>query len=523
MSKPKNHVPLLGSERAPLPGARVAGRLDPNERITVTVVLHPRLSRQDSSIESEFGARPPRSRRYLTREELGAAYGASREDLKKVEEFAQEYALDVVEESPAKRSVVLSGSIAQFSRAFNVKLVRYRHPNGIHRGHSGPIYLPAGVATVVQAVLGLDNRPQAKSHVRLKKRAAAGGVTYSPPQVAQLYDFPSGPDGAGQSVAIVEFGGGFAPRDLQAYFSGLGIPIPGVLSISVDGAGNSPTGDANGPDAEVMLDIEVVGSIAPKARIYVYFAPNTDAGFVDAVSSAVHDSQRKPSVVSISWGDAEVKWTKQAIQALSAVFQDAAMLGVTICAASGDGGSSDGVGGGLAHVDFPASSPYVLGCGGTRLESDGETITSEVAWNDQPSGGASGGGVSDVFPPPHWQGGAKVPPSVNPGGRVGRGVPDVSGNADPLTGYLVRVDGKQFTIGGTSAVAPLWAGLIALANQRLGKPAGYLNPLLYGLPASADDLRDIRSGNNGAYSAGPGWDACTGLGSPDGTKLAALL
>jgi kumamolisin len=521
--RPKNRVPLLGSERPPLPGARAAGRLDENERITVTVVLRPLRSRQGSSIETEFGSRPPRNRRYLTREELEAAYGASGEDLTKVEAFAKEYALEVVEESPARRSVVLSGSIAQLSRAFSVKLVRYKHPNGIHRGHSGPIYLPAGLAAVVQAVLGLDNRPQAKSHFRLKRRAAKGGVTYSPPQVAQLYDFPSGLDGAGQSVAIVEFGGGFAALDLKAYFSGLGIPMPSVLSVSVDGSGNSPTGDTNGPDAEVMLDIEVIGSIAPKAQICVYFAPNTDAGFVDALSSAVHDARHRPSVVSISWGDAEVKWTKQAVQAMTAVLQDAAMLGITICAASGDGGSSDGVSGGLAHVDFPASSPYVLGCGGTRLESDGETITSEVAWNDQPSGGATGGGVSEVFPLPDWQSGAKVPPSINPERQVGRGVPDVSGNADPQTGYLVRVDGKQLTIGGTSAVAPLWAGLIALANQRLGKPTGYLNPLLYGLPTTADDLHDIRSGDNGAYSAGPGWDACTGLGTPDGTKLAALL
>ncbi len=507
-----------------MPGARVSGRLDPNERIAVTVVLRPRQTRRGSLIESEFGARPPRGRRYLTREEFEASYGASSEDLANVEAFAKEHSLDVVEESPAKRSVILSGSIAQLGRAFSVKLVRYKHPKGVHRGHSGPIFLPVGLAPAVQAVLGLDTRPQAKSHFRLlKKRAAPGGVTYAPPQVGQLYDFPSGLDGSGQSVAIVEFGGGFATKDLEAYFSGLGLPAPSVLSISVDGSGNAPTGDPNGPDAEVMLDIEVVGSVAPKARIYVYFAPNTDAGFVDAVSTAVHDSQHKPSVVSISWGGAEAKWTKQGMNALDAVFQDAAMLGVTICAASGDGGSSDGVGDRLAHVDFPASSPYALGCGGTRLESDGEAITSEVAWNDQPSGGATGGGVSDVFPLPDWQRGAKVPPSVNPGGRVGRGVPDVSGDADPSTGYLVRADGKQFAIGGTSAVAPLWTALIALANQKLGKPAGYLNPMLYGLPATADDLHDIKSGDNGAYSAGPGWDACTGLGSPDGTRLASLL
>jgi kumamolisin len=522
MPKPKNRVPLLGSERAPLPGARVSGRLDPDERVSVTVIIHARHLPQDSTV-SEFGAPLPQRRPYLTREEFDAAYGASREDLAKVEAFAQEYALDVVEEDPARRTVVLSGTIAQLCRAFDVKLVRYKHPKGIYRGRSGPIYLPAALAPVVQAVLGLDERPQAKSHFRiLRERAAAGGASHTPPQVAELYDYPSGLDGEGQSVAIIELGGGYTTKDLTAYFSGLGIPLPSVLSISVDGSSNSPTGDPNGSDAEVMLDIEVIGSIAPKAEIYVYFAPNTDAGFVDAVSSAVHDSQHKPSVVSISWGDAEVNWTTQGMQALNDAFQEAAMLGVTICAASGDGGSSDGVTDGLAHVDFPASSQYVLGCGGTRLVSSGKTIKSEVAWNDQPTGGATGGGVSDVFPLPAWQSNAKVPPSANPGAHVGRGVPDVSGDAAPSTGYAIRVDGKKITIGGTSAVAPLWTGLIALINQKLGMPAGYLNPLLYGLPDSGE-LRDITSGNNGAYSTGPGWDPCTGLGSPDGTELAALL
>jgi kumamolisin len=508
----------------PLPGARVSGRLDPNERINVTVIIHPRQPKGDSSIVSEFGTRPPQRRSYLTREEFDVTFGASREDLAKVEAFAQEFALDVVEESPARRSVVLSGTAAQLGLAFNVKLVRSSHPRGIYRARSGPIYLPVGLAPIVQAVLGLDDRPQAKSHVRfLNKRAAVGGITYTPPQLAQLYDYPSGLDGTGQSVAIIELGGGYTTQDLKAYFSGLGIPAPSVLSISVDGSSNSPTGDPNGPDAEVMLDIEVIGSIAPKAQIYVYFAPNTDAGFVDAVSSAVHDSQHKPSVVSISWGDAEARWTKQGMQALDNALQEAAMLGVTICAASGDSGSSDGVNDGLAHVDFPASSQYALGCGGTRLDATGKTIKSEVTWNEQPTGGATGGGVSDVFPLPSWQSSAKVPPSVNPGGRIGRGLPDVSGDADPSTGYLVRVDGKQFTIGGTSAVSPLWTGLIALTNQRLGKPVGYLNPLLYGLPAASGEMHDIKSGSNGAYSAGPGWDPCTGLGSPDGAKLAALL
>jgi kumamolisin len=348
------------------------------------------------------------------------------------------------------------------------------------------------------------------------------GVSYTPPQVAGLYDFPSGLDGSGQSVGIIELGGGYSPSDIQTYCSNLGIAPPTITSVPVDGASNSPTGDPNGPDGEVLLDIEVVGTIAPKAQVFVYFAPNTDAGFVDAVNAAVHGPQEKPSVLSISWGSAESEWTSQGMQALDQAFQDASALGVTVCAASGDGGSSDGVSDGLAHVDFPASSEYVVGCGGTQLDASGGVVTSQVTWDDLPSGGATGGGVSDVFPLPSWQTGAGVPPSANPGGRIGRGVPDVSGDADPQTGYDIEVDGESAVVGGTSAVAPLLTGLLALINQAMGKPAGYINPLVYGKGASSA-FRDVVSGNNGAYDAGPGWDACTGWGSPDGARLLGVL
>jgi len=400
--------------------------------------------------------------------------------------------------------------------------MRYVHPErGEYRGRVGPVYLSAELAPLGTAVLGLDNRPQARTRFRIRP-AAAPGISYEPPQVGRLYDFPSAEDGSGQTLGILELGGGFSAKDIQAYFSSLGIATPEVTAVSVDGASNSPTGDPNGPDAEVLLDIEVAGANAPKAQVLVYFAPNTDAGFVDAVEAALHGPQGKPSIISISWGSAESEWTSQGIQALDQAFQDAAALGVTVCAASGDGGSSDGVTDGLAHVDYPASSQYVLGCGGTRLNAAGGKITSQVVWDDLPNGGATGGGVSDVFPLPTWQAGAGVPPSANRGRRVGRGVPDVSGDADPQTGYSVLVDGQEITVGGTSAVAPLWTGLLALVNQGIGKPVGYINPLLY-QKASAAAFYDVVSGTNGAYDAGPGWDACTGWGSPDGAKLLGVL
>jgi kumamolisin len=341
--------------------------------------------------------------------------------------------------------------------------------------------------------------------------------------VAALYNFPAGLTGKGQTIAIVELGGGYDTSDLQTYFSNLGVTAPKVSSVSVDGGNNSPGSDA---DPEVMLDIEVAGSIAYGASIVVYFASNTDQGFIDAISDAVHDQTNKPSVISISWGAPEDSWTQQSRTAMNSALEDAAALGVTVTVASGDNGSSDGQSDGQLHTDFPASSPYSLACGGTTLVGSGNTISSETVWNEVANNeGATGGGVSAVFALPTYQSSAGVPNQPQTG-FAGRGTPDVSGNADPSTGYQIRFGGQDQVIGGTSAVAPLWAALTALLNEKLGTAVGFLNPKLYALNEMG--LHDISSGNNddsglGYYSAGPGWDPCTGLGSPDGTALLNAL
>jgi len=352
--------------------------------------------------------------------------------------------------------------------------------------------------------------------------ADAGGATsFTPLQIAALYDFPPGA-GQGECVGIIELGGGERPADLSSYFSALGISLPPTVTVvSVDHGTNDPTGDPNGPDGEVMLDIEVVGVIAPQANIAVYFAPNTDAGFLDAITTAIHDATNKPSVISISWGGPESSWTQQALAAFDSAFQAAATMGITVCVASGDNGSSDGLTDGVDHVDFPASSPHALACGGTSIQVAGNAVTSETVWNDGAQGGASGGGVSSVFALPPWQDGLQT--TMTSGATAPltmRGVPDVCGDADPETGYDVRIDGTDTVIGGTSAVAPLWAGLIARINATKGSPVGFISPTLYATPAP---LRDITQGNNGDFAAGPGWDACTGLGSLDGSRIATLF
>jgi kumamolisin len=472
----------------------------------------------------------------LTRAQFRANHAADPASVKLVRAFATEYGLAVQAGTPApgRRTLKLTGTIANLERAFGVSLVHKPIGDSTCRVREGGIYLPQELVGPVVAVLGLDNRPQAQPHFRIAgdsetiatrtaqgggfARPHAAGISYTPVQVGQLYGFPSNISASSQTIALLELGGGFRQADIAAYFKSLGQKTPKVVAVSVSGAKNSP-GNANGADGEVMLDIEVAAAVAPGARIVVYFAPNTDQGFIDAIGAAVHDTKYKPSVISISWGAAEVNWTAQAMSALDAVCQSAAALGITITVAAGDNGSSDGISDHKNHVDFPASSPHVLACGGTNLQSSNGSITSETVWNDQ-NGGATGGGVSNTFALPGWQTNAKIPkPTTTTGGR---GVPDVAGNADPNTGYTIRVDGQTMVIGGTSAVAPLWAGLIALANEQNGISAGFINPAIY-VAAAKPAFRDITQGNNGAFKASTGWDACTGLGSPIAPQLIPVV
>jgi kumamolisin len=543
------YTPLPGSERKLVPGSQVIGPSDPNEEFTVSLRLRSRRESRDLEAHAtRLGFQMPGERTYLSSDEYTATYGADPADIAAVEAFARRHQLSTVQVDPARRVMVISGRAQALSNAFDVKLVQYSSPNGQYRGRLGPVHLPPDISAIVEGVFGLDNRKQARPHIILpaeaaRLRAAAGKqttkqasdvVSYYPPQVGGFYDFPSNLNGSGQCIGLIEFGGGFSQSDLQAYFNQLQMSVPHVSAVSVDGTSNQPGADPN-TDGEVLLDIEVAASLAPGANIVVYFAPFTEQGWVDVIGTAVHDTTHHPSVLSISWGYTEGQdiWTSQAIRAVDQAFQAAAVLGVTVCCASGDDGSVDQLADGHAHVDFPASSPYVLACGGTSLQASGGRLIGETVWNNgerASGGGATGGGISDMNPLPSWQQGI-VPPSVNPNRHVGRGVPDVAGDADENSGYTILVDGQQVTnVGGTSAVAPLWAALLARINQQLGKPVGFINPLLYSKLGRSGAFHDITSGNNdptggqiGGYPAGTGWDACTGWGSPDGSKLLAQL
>jgi kumamolisin len=494
-----SHIPNHHQKLGPAP---TAGAMSLTLLLRRKTALAPQASGRDQ-------ARPDR----VT---FAATYGLKDEDLTTVRSFAAAHGLTIGEINRGARSVRVTGSVQQIQKAFGVTIQMYKDDKGVaYRGNDAEASLPSELSGAVEHVLGLSERPVAKPHVRLTGAVAATGGTFTPPQLAAAYQFPTGA-GAGQCIGIIELGGGYQASDLQTFFSGIGAPLPKVTAVGVDGGANVPGGDPNGADPEVELDIEVAGGIAPAANIAVYFSPNTDAGFLDAITTAIHDTTNKPSVLSISWGGPENSWTPSSLTAFDDAFQSAAVLGLTVCVAAGDNGSSDGTAGNM--VDFPASSPNVLACGGTSLKVSESTITSETVWNDG-GGEATGGGISPSFRVPSYQSGLSA--ALTAGGKealTGRGVPDVAGNADPKTGYAIVVDGQSTVVGGTSAVAPLWAGLIARINALTGKNQGFINPIL-----SATISRDVTSGNNGTFAASVGWDACTGWGSPNGTALLKAL
>jgi kumamolisin len=467
--------------------------------------------------------------------ELHAKHGADAADMAQVERFALRFDLHVLSSDLGRRRLVLRGTGAQFNGAFGVEIVEWTEGGRLCRSCREAVKIPTELQGVVQGIFGFDNRPVAKSHLRRKpvpKTPTFAGYTGN--QVASFYNFPTGVDGTGETIGIIELGGGFKAADIATYFQEIGVPAPSVTAVPVDGGTNAPT-TPDSADGEVLLDIEVAGAVAPGAKIVVYFAAGaTDQDFLNAISAAVHDSVNNPSVISISWGGPESASDASFQTQFDEILQSAAALGITVTVASGDSGAADEPPtswDGKVHVDFPASSPHALGCGGTAIQVSGSAITAESIWNEDvtsrtdTSFGASGGGISEVFPVPSFQAGLKLPPNASTGG-TGRGVPDVAGDGDPETGYRVRVDGQEFPVGGTSAVAPLWAALVALLNQKLGKRVGFLNSLLYAHP---ECLVPVTVGGNQVgpnhigYVAGPGWNACAGLGRPDGAKILAML
>jgi kumamolisin len=527
-----------GSDRVSLPGARALGPT--NAHTSIEVLLKLRRKKE----LPELAGRPSTT---MTREELAATYGASDEDIRSVVRAFQKFGLTTVKTNAATRSVRLSGTVAQMENAFQVKLFDYEHASGNYRGRVGHVHVPAEVQGIVQGVFGLDDRRVARRRrhpisetAHAQVLSSVPGSWYIPSQLAAHYKFPPG-DGSGQTVGLLEFGGGYFATDLQHFCTLAGVSVPKVVVVSTDGIA---TARKDGAEGEVMLDIEVVAGICPKATIAVYFAHFTEHGWITALDAVTQDKTNNPGVLSISWGYAEdaLIWTNQAMTQVNEALKEAALLGITVCVAAGDDGSSDAISDGHAHADFPAASPYVLAVGGTTIPVKGDAQP-DICWKEGDGlradhGGSTGGGVSAVFPRPNWQEGVTIR-SVNPGAILGRCIPDIAANADwNASPYLLVVDGGAQPNGGTSAATPLCAALIALINGARGadKRIGYLTPLLYqtvsggvsGPTIGQAGCTDVVSGNNitdkiGGYSAMPLYDAVSGWGTPNGAELLKAL
>jgi kumamolisin len=536
----QGYVVLPGSHRNPAKAALAVGECDPDQRVEVTVKL-----RRKAPLP-EIQERPALP---ISRAELGAKYGATAEDIEKVKTTFERLGLKTVSADAATCSIRLAGPVHAMEKAFQVKLREYTHPRGTYRGRTGSIQIPSELKDVVVGVFGLDNRPVVKErtggatttkrprHGKARPTPEAESTARSwfyPQELASIYQFPDG-DGSGQSIGILEFGGGYFASDLEAFCSAANVSVPTVIPISVDGAA---TDARDGAEDEVMLDIEVVAGVCPKATIPVYFSSFTEKGWIDNLDKAVHDQANAPSILSISWGLAEddPDWSQGAVDTINDSLKEAALAGITVLAAAGDDGSADQENDGNAHVDFPSSSPYVVSVGGTTLRMH-QGKPSEVVWKDgdgirADGGGSTGGGVSVHFPRPSWQ--TVSIPSVNPNAIDGRVIPDVAADASANSGYFIVVDGQENVSGGTSAATPLWAALVGRINALLGnnRKVGYLTPLLYknvpGGTVGSEGCTDITSGNNntaavGGYQAGVGYDACTGWGTPLGNKLLSAL
>jgi kumamolisin len=475
---------------------------------------------------------PVQSRRYLSAAELIHDHGAHPGDVAAVTRWASQAGLRVRRPDASGTTLAVSGSLGALARAFEVTLesCRTRDPSTgavtTFRDHREELSLPAGLDSVVTAALGLSSRPVARPRLSVLPRGESAAYAYRPEELARIYDFPVLPGGgAGTSitVGVAELGGAVYRPDLSALAARY--PRLRVVEEAVHGWG--PLSNPFGPDTEVALDWQVIAGTlahcAPQADVLIVikYAPNTDRGFTDLEASFATDG-REYAAVSTSWGAGEDLWAPAAMDAMDRAFQMGAVRGMVHSVAAGDNGSTDARRDGRQHADHPASAPHAVGCGGTRLLAAGGRRLSEEAWNELRSGdGATGGGVSEHFGVPRFQSAAGLRPISANDGREGRGVPDVAGNADPRTGYVIHHRGVDTVVGGTSAVAPLWTALFATVSAATGHRLGNVLPALYG--ARAVGFTDITSGDNGAYPAAPGWDPATGLGAPAGTGLCAAL
>jgi kumamolisin len=502
-----NHYPLPGTSRQFSSTIECLNELPGHKKIEIILVLTDTPGLEPHTIDRDALMDGSLLKKCQDNELL-------QEKLAKVRAFARQYELQIMEEHLPSHNVVIRGTVAQLNHAFHITINRYAHKTRNFYGHEDEIKIPATLKDTIAGVLGLDDFPIANFSAVANTAATLSTQIFTPLEIASFYDIPAGFNCSGQCVGLLEFGGGYKARDIEAFAKDLKIPNPDIIDISVANCNNTP--GAVGSN-EVALDIQMAAAVAQKAKLAIYFAPNSPSGFYSALQKAVFDTTNKPSVISISWGASESKWSANAVSLFEKMLTSAKSMNITVVASTGDKGSSDGQPSGT-NVQYPASSPQVIACGGTQITVENGKISSEVTWNNMI--GVTGGGISNLFPVPSHQQNLQLPVEKNTG-KAGRGIPDLAAIAFDIQVYM---NGRHVPSGGTSAVSPIIAAFIAILNKKKGSNLGFLNKTIYDQTAKDSSLfRNITSGNNGAYQAGPGWDACTGLGSPMGAALSEKI
>ena len=432
-------------------------------------------------------------------------------------DFARAHGITVRDIDLASRRMVWEAPARMLMDMFGATVRLYRQDGRTFQARTGALRIPRAIAPWTRAVVGFDQRPLLPLRPAADAAAAAGDALW-PTQVAARYGIPLDRDTSRQCVGIIAMGGGYQQSDLDTALTRMGRQPRSVIDQSVGGVTNQFTDGTLQAEQEIALDLQVVAGVLPNARIVVYFTGNTAQALADAIQQAASDDANRPRVLSISWGSPEFYWTDPRREVLCAALCDAMRVGISVVTAAGDQLATCGMTDGKAHVWFPASSPYVLGCGGTGVTPQGD----ETVWHEGEIG--TGGGISDNYPVADFQNAVALPVSANPDQRRGRGVPDVAALAAQSPGYRIVLNGAEMAKDGTSAATPLWAALIAIANAGRATPLGLVPPHLYG---TAGLTRPITTGDNRqngiGYSAGGGWNACTGLGVPRAADIIAAL
>ncbi|WP_235296165.1 S53 family peptidase [Portibacter marinus] len=478
-------------------------------------------------VEQKFNALI--SRRKYNKHHLPAA-----DAFRILEDFLKPNKLQIKIKNAIERWAVVRGKIFDIEKALKIDIKSTVLDGKQYYFYQNDIKLPAELGAIVESISGLNTLPVKAKKIFPKEIGIPGamlaGKAVNPSTFEKLYNFPNQQDGTGQTIAIISLGGGYKKSVLEKYFKDMKISMPKITWRSVNGGKNEP-GKNIQYDYEVYMDVQIAASLAPGARIVVYFARNKRAEIAKAIKKAIHDRKFRPSIVSMSWGSLEKEFSEDDKLTLDQVLREAASLNVTVITSSGDLGSSGvlGVTTQEKNIQLPASHPLVLAVGGSQVHIQGSVIVDEHSWEEkqqlmgQDVHFKSGGGFSTIWDLPVYQK-SHMPPHLHHGHK--RGIPDVAANASTFPGILVYVGDSQQIAMGTSAATPLWAALIARINQALNEKGfrnmGFANPIFYHKDVKVA-FNEIDDGGNGAYKAGSGWDPCTGLGSPNGTVLLAAV